>query len=202
MSEPDDYTASETYRKRFAGPVGAWFLAIQADAVRRVLQGLKIRTVLDVGGGHAQLTGPLCDAGYEVLTTGSSVRAGHLFQGRAEGRGYVASSCMKLPFRTGTFDAVVSVRMMAHVDEPGRFLKECSRVARTCVVVDYAWAWGFNAVADLFFPLKRWVEGDTRHFRRFKRSEVAHLVEEAGLQVVSDAGLFFWPMALHRLHRR
>src|SRR5690348_10446475 len=61
----DVETSSDDYARRFAGTVGAWFLERQADATRELLADLPHGAkVVDVGGGHAQLTPMLVEAGY------------------------------------------------------------------------------------------------------------------------------------------
>ena len=72
VENADVDTASDDYATRFRGAVGAWFLAEQARATRELLAGLpRGATVLDVGGGHAQLTPMLLEAGYVVTVVGS-----------------------------------------------------------------------------------------------------------------------------------
>src|SRR5512139_706652 len=68
----DIETSSEDYAGRFAGPVGAWFLKVQENATLEMLAGYLGCTILDVGGGHGQLTGPLLDNGHNVTVFGSS----------------------------------------------------------------------------------------------------------------------------------
>ena len=63
---PDVETSSEDYARRFAGGVGAWFVEAQARITLELLAPWPRARVLDVGGGHAQLTGPLVEAGYDV----------------------------------------------------------------------------------------------------------------------------------------
>ncbi len=69
----DVETSSDGYAARFAGPVGAWMLAQQTrlvlDALRR---GRPNANVVDIGGGHGQLAGPLIEAGYSVTVLGSA----------------------------------------------------------------------------------------------------------------------------------
>ena len=52
---PDVETASDDYAARFAGPVGAWMLQVQERAVLELIAPWPGASVLDVGGGHAQL---------------------------------------------------------------------------------------------------------------------------------------------------
>ena len=69
--DADVETSSEGYARRFAGPVGHYFLDRQAEATLALLRPFPGASVLDVGGGHGQLTGPLVEAGYAVTILGS-----------------------------------------------------------------------------------------------------------------------------------
>ena len=70
--DADVVTSSDAYSRRFAGGVGRFFLERQAEAVLDLLRPWPGASVLDVGGGHGQVTGPLLDAGYAVSVLGSS----------------------------------------------------------------------------------------------------------------------------------
>ncbi|NEO49979.1 MAG: class I SAM-dependent methyltransferase, partial [Moorea sp. SIO4A3] len=52
----DIETSSEDYASRFAGEIGAWLLKVQEDATLKMLTPYPKATILDVGGGHGQLT--------------------------------------------------------------------------------------------------------------------------------------------------
>ena len=69
---PDIETSSENYARRFSGETGAWFLNVQENATMRMLSQYRGSTVLDVGGGHGQLAGPIAREGYQVTVLGSS----------------------------------------------------------------------------------------------------------------------------------
>ncbi|HEX9203914.1 MAG TPA: class I SAM-dependent methyltransferase, partial [Vicinamibacteria bacterium] len=64
--DADRETSSEEYARRFAGPLGAFFLEVQARTALELLRPWPGASVLDVGGGHAQIAGPLADAGHAV----------------------------------------------------------------------------------------------------------------------------------------
>ncbi len=68
----DIETASDDYAARFSGAVGSYFLQVQSRLTLDLLEDLPRASVLDVGGGHAQLTRPLIDNGYTVTVTGSA----------------------------------------------------------------------------------------------------------------------------------
>jgi 16S rRNA A1518/A1519 N6-dimethyltransferase RsmA/KsgA/DIM1 with predicted DNA glycosylase/AP lyase activity len=68
----DIETSSEEYASRFSGEVGEWFLKVQEEATLNMLAPYKRATILDVGGGHGQLTGALIRNNYQLTVLGSS----------------------------------------------------------------------------------------------------------------------------------
>ena len=73
----DVESSSDQYANRFRGAVGKWFLAVQTRITLDALAGLPAgASVLDVGGGHAQVAPPLIDAGYRVTVVGSDESCG------------------------------------------------------------------------------------------------------------------------------
>jgi ubiquinone/menaquinone biosynthesis C-methylase UbiE len=57
-------------------------------------------------------------------------------------RNFVKADSLHLPFKTDSFDNVVSYHVIEHVDNPTLFLKECIRVAKkqVLIVCPHAWA--------------------------------------------------------------
>jgi SAM-dependent methyltransferase len=201
---PDVETASEGYAKRFGGAIGAWMLAEQSRAVDELLRGLPTGArVLDVGGGHAQLTPGLVARGFRVVVLGSSPDAAgsrlqpYLRDGRAS---FEVGSLTSLPFDAGTFDAVVSVRLLPHLPAWRAFVADACRVAKRHVIVDYPSIHSVNRFADATFAWKKRVEGNTRTFTLFDTADVARALEGAGFRVCEMRHQFLFPMVLHRMH--
>ncbi len=203
MEDPDVETASEGYARRFAGPVGAFFLAVQARATLELLAPWPRSRVLDVGGGHGQVTGPLLDAGHEVTVFGSAGALGEGIRKWAEsGRvPFRAGDLMHAPWPDRAFDVVISYRLLAHVSRWSELLGELCRLARSAVLVDYPTARSANAVASAFFGLKKGVEGDTRPFTVFRDAEVEEALAASGFRSTGRRAEFFFPMAVHRALR-
>lgn len=198
--DADVETSSDAYARRFAGPVGAWFLDVQARLTLDLLRPWPGASVLDVGGGHAQSVGPLTDAGHRVTVAGSDPACAArlrpwLERGAAEFR---AADLLALPWGDGAFDAAIAYRLLPHVTRWRDLLRELARVARHAVIVDYPTRRSVNAAADLFFGLKKGVEGDTRPYKVFREAEIAEALRTAGLRATSRRPQFFAPMALHR----
>jgi SAM-dependent methyltransferase len=199
----DVETASEDYARRFAGPVGAWFLQEQARATLGLIADLPAEaSILDVGGGHAQLAPVLSEAGYRVTVVGSALEAG----GRLAA--WVAAGCgrfdvgdlLALPYPDRSFDAVICFRLLPHSVDWGILLSGLCRVSRCAVVVDYPSSRSVNVVAERLFTWKQRIERNTRPFQLFSPGEIRRRFSREGFQIVAARPQFLWPMVLHRAH--
>jgi SAM-dependent methyltransferase len=199
----DVETSSDDYARRFAGPVGVFFLELQATTTLDLLRPWPGASVLDVGGGHGQVTGPLVEAGYAVTVLGSdacceSRVAAWTRAGRAR---FVCGDLLSPPLPERAFDVVLSYRLLPHVRSWPELVASLARLARTAVVVDYPTRRSVNAAADLLFGLKKGVEGDTRPFTVFRDGDVVAAFAANGFAPSGRRPQFFLPMALHRAAR-
>jgi len=203
VETPDIETSSEDYARRFEGKVGVWFLRIQEEAVLRMLSQNPSSTVLDVGGGHGQLTEPLLRAGYRVTVFGSAEQCNqrirrYMHAGQCE---FQSGNILKLPFADQSFDAVISFRLVPHVRQWPRLIQELSRVARRNVIVDYPALKSINILEPLLFQLKKKMEGNTRTYTSFRENDIKKVFFESGFVTESRYAEFFFPMVLHRIMR-
>lgn len=199
---PDTATASPDYARRFSGPTGEWFLEVQERMLLESLSGLPAGArILDVGGLHGQLAAPLTRAGHRVIVLGSAPVASETLAGCLEGgscRLHVGA-LTSLPYADASFEAVVSFRLLAHVDEPRRLIGELCRVARRSVVVDYPSARSVNAASSLLYPLKEKLEENTRPFRTFRPDVIRGWFRDEGFIPADERGQYLFPMAVHRM---
>jgi SAM-dependent methyltransferase len=197
---PDVETSSEGYARRFAGGVGAWFLETQARITLALLAPWPRARVLDVGGGHAQLTGPLVDAGYDVTVYGSAdLCAGRLRSWTENGRArFLCGSLERLAAADRAFDVVLSFRLLPHVAGWRDLVSELCRVAARAVIVDYPTRRSLNAMAGPLFEVKRGVEGNTRPFLVLADADVRAAFTASGFEPTAREPEFVMPMALHR----
>jgi len=201
--DADQETSSEAYARRFAGAVGALFLETQAQATLDLLAPLGSGSLLDVGGGHGQVTGPLVEAGHAVTVFGSDPRcrgrvASFLDSGRAR---FVSGDLLGLPFPDRSFDVALSYRLLPHVTRWPELIGELCRVARRAVLVDYPTTRSLNLAAGAFFGLKKGVEGNTRPFQVFRDADIESAFARHGFRQSGRRPQFFLPMALHRALR-
>jgi SAM-dependent methyltransferase len=196
----DVETSSDTYARRFSGAVGAWFLEVQARVTLDLVRAWPGATVIDVGGGHGQLTGPLVEAGYDVTVFGSAevcrervrdwVDAGHAR--------FASGDLLRLPFPDASFDVAISYRLLPHVTLWPALVAELARVARRAVIVDYPTSRSVNVFSPLLFRLKKGMEKDTRPFTVFRDADLVAAFAARGFQATARRPQFFFPMAVHR----
>lgn len=198
---PDIHTASKQYQKRFSGVIGKWILEKQLRSVLKLLSNPSIHTVLDVGGGHAQIAPYLSDNQYEVTVTGSSQECrqqleSYINDGRIQ---FLCSNMTAIPVPDESFDAVVCLRQLCHIDDVDALIRECCRISRHIVIADYPSQKSLNIFSRLFFPMKRWLEKNTRTFSVFKDRDVKAHLRKHSFHVRSQIRQFFLPVSFYRL---
>jgi SAM-dependent methyltransferase len=200
MEHADVESSSEAYARRFQGAVGAWFLDVQARATLDLLRAFPRARVLDVGGGHGQLAGPLADAGHAVTVLGSTDACRARVQALLDaGRvRWSTGDLLRLPFEAGAFDVALAFRLLAHVERWRDLLAELCRVSGRAVIVDYPGRRSANAIASSLFAAKKRVEGDTRPFAVFADGDVDAAFAARGFAVRARRRQFAIPMAAHR----
>jgi SAM-dependent methyltransferase len=199
--DADIGTSSAGYAQRFKGGVGRWFLETQTRLTLKLLRELPVgASVLDVGGGHAQITPPLVEAGYEVTVVGSDpVCAARLEPWIAQGRcRFETVDLRALPYSDRSFDAVVCFRLLPHSVAWRSLISELCRVARHSVVLDYPSVRSANILSARLFELKRGIELNTREFMLFTPSQINSAFADGGFIVRKEQPQFLLPMVLHR----
>lgn len=200
LETADIETSSDNYASRFAGKTGAWLLKIQERATLKMLSPYPNAKVLDVGGGHGQLTGALVQQDYPVTVFSSAeVCKARIQKWIDDGRcAFEVGNVLSLPYPDSSFDVVISYRFLAHVTQWQRFLAELARVARYAVIVDYPTVRSFNTIAPYLFKLKKGLEGNTRPYITYREAELVEYFEYLGLRQVERYPQFLLPMVFHR----
>ena len=170
----DIETASDEYASRFNGEIGKWFLKVQEEATLGMLAPLKQARILDVGGGHGQLTGALIEHNYSVTVFGSAEVCKARIQKYIEKLecSFKVGDILNLPYDDREFDVVISYRLLAHVEQWQNFLSELTRVASKSIIIDYPEARSFNALTPFLYDFKKNIEGNTRTYKIYRESEL------------------------------
>ncbi len=196
---PDIDTSSDGYAQRFAGPIGAWLLQRQTSTVLSLIRPWPSTRILEVGGGHGQLTAALLEHGYHVTVLGSDERCGARVQSLSGPRcRFDTGNVIELPYPDRAFDVVISVRLLSHLTQWNRAVVHMARVAQAAVVVDYPTSQSLNCLTPVLFGAKRQVEGNTRTYRLFQDQELQTVFAAHGYVRRTRLPQFFWPMVVHR----
>jgi ubiquinone/menaquinone biosynthesis C-methylase UbiE len=201
LETADIETASEDYAMRFSGDIGKYFLSVQTDLTLGMLKNYQIKTILDVGGGHAQVTIPLVKNGYEVTVAGSDESCRKRLDRFLEFDQFEFRVCdiLDLPFEENSFDAVLAFRLLPHVCRWKSLIQEMCRVSNKIVIIDYPDIRSFNIFYKLMFRIKKMLEGNTRPFTLFSRNQILRELNKQGFGNIIYKPEFFMPMVLHRL---
>jgi 2-polyprenyl-3-methyl-5-hydroxy-6-metoxy-1,4-benzoquinol methylase len=196
----DVETSSDDYARRFAGPVGEWFLGLQERSTLELLAGEPGGArILDVGGGHAQIAPALVRAGFDVVVLGSAPECAERLRPALGPRcRFEVGNVVELPYAERSFDVVVCFRLLPHVEAWRKLVGELCRTARRAVVIDYPSSRSVNVAADALFSWKKRIEKNTRPFKLFRPGEIRGALAEHGFGVAASRPQFLWPMALHR----
>ncbi len=112
---------------------------------------------------------------------------------------FVTGPLNRLPATDRSFDLVIAVRLLPHVNDWPALLREMCRVARRSIVVDYPSKGGLNALTPLLFGLKKSLEGNTRRYTSFARRELESELSGSGFRARTEQRQFFLPMVVHRV---
>ena len=201
---PDIETSTEGYARRFSGGVGRYFLQTQEQTIQKLLiksADSAPLSILELGGGHLQLAPGLAQAGYRVVVHSSSLAclASRLVKdAEANPLRFVVGSLKQLPFPPRSFDIVIAVRLVAHVEDWQTLLGVMSSLARRQVIIDYAPLSSFNLLTPLLFPLKQKIEKYTRPYYCHWGSDLRKEFKKLGFANVVERKQFFLPMGIHR----
>lgn len=195
-------TASEDYAGRFAGAAGQWMLQAQEYGTSKLLQKTgSVNTILEVGGGHAQLTDLFLKSADKLVVVGSAPSAGTRLAPyvQAPKCNYEPANLLKLPFPENAFDIVACFRLLTHCEQWEQLIHQLCRTSAKYVIVDYPTSQSINAIAPLFFGAKKKIEKNTRFWHSFLHRDVNQAFNQNGYEIVATYKQFFWPMALHRM---
>lgn len=96
--------------------------------MREALAGAPGRDLADIGGGTGNYALALAREGWRPVVVDRSAQM--LAHATAKGLDTVRADATRLPFADESFDAVMLVSMLHHIDDPARALAEAKRVLR------------------------------------------------------------------------
>jgi len=197
---PDIDSSTDDYATRFSGKVGQWFLNVQEQGTLSLLKNIKEASILDVGGGHGQTLPALIANGYKVTILGSDQSCSKRINPYLNNQNafFKIGSLTDIPFPDQSFDVALSYRILPHLTDWKKLIKELTRVSKNYVLVDFPTLYSFNLLSSLFFPLKKKIEKNTRTYKIFPEKEIIAEFKTNGFIPAGKYAQFLFPMALYR----
>lgn len=148
--------------------------------------------ILDLGCGTGKCLCDLAGMGHEVVGLDFSAEA-LAFTRRRGGRELLRGDATALPFQSNSFDAIIALDIMEHVEGDGEMAREMHRVLRPSGVAI------INVPAHPFL----WSEHDLalHHFRRYTPGSFRRVLRRAGFGMVRftySIFLLFFPAVVYR----
>jgi len=133
VQEPPLTVAQEKYHVK--NPVVAFLIRRFFHRIAGVLAAVAPESVLDAGCGEGELLRRGLLTGVPAVSLDRSRRALAEIRTHTHGCRPVCGSVLELPFARASFDAVVCLEVLEHLEDPAAAVAELLRVARRAVVL-------------------------------------------------------------------
>ena len=199
---PDVFTACPAYDTRFSGDLGEYFLSVQEEAVighlKRIATGPL--SILEIGGGHLQITKKLLALGHSVTIHGSTDEALTKLDLSELSSSVQRVVCPleQLNQKVKRSDIVIALRLLPHVIDVKTLLSQMVRLAKIGIIFDFASTRGLNSLSKLTFAFKKRIEKNTRPYFNHSPALVKQTLLELNCKEIEFKGQFVFPMGLHR----
>ena len=170
-------------------------------SVRRPLEGLRI---LDIGCGGGLLSEPLTRLGATAVGIDAGEKNVRIASLHAEQSGlvidYRATTAETLAAAGETFDIVLNMEVVEHVDNVPLYMKSCADLVApggllfTATINRTPRAWALAIVGAEY--VLGWLPKGTHDYSKFLTpDEISALVGRNGLRLIDKAGVVFHPLA-------
>ena len=189
-------------KDRYGGPFGQYLENLEVGTFLSMIDPESER-ILDLGAGTGKLSIPLILKSKEVLSVDSSANMLRVAGLKSHKLNIeiiaIISDAHYLSFRDRTFDCVVSSRLLMHLIDWEKGIKEICRVSRKELVIDFPSNLSFASLDILFKRIKRIFLPETQVYNKYSIGDIAKEIKKNGFQVVQTRKEFFIPFTLHRL---
>lgn len=189
-----DEVAQEYDVKRFSRG-GRLIDRREKRAVLDALNPLDGRNVLEIACGTGRFTVMLAERGADIV--GLDISSAMMAEGRKKARAadvadrieFIRGDAARLPFPDDHFDTVFAMRFFHLADTPASYLSEMRRVSKGTVFFDTFNRFSTRSIYNWALPMGS---------RLYSRYEVRKLLDDAGLELVTDDHDFVLPYGFYR----
>jgi ubiquinone/menaquinone biosynthesis C-methylase UbiE len=187
---------------RFGGPIGRYLLQAQQSLLFSALAPVSAKRILDVGAGTGRASLALAEAG--AVVTGVDASAEMLDVARARATElhlavrFDVADAHQLPFSDRAFDAAVCFRLLMHVPDWRRCVRELCRVSERRVVLDFPAKASFAAIESASRRRAAAAGRKTEPYRVIAERDMREALATGGFRVVDVHRQFVLPIAAHK----
>lgn len=199
---------SSTYdSQRWSSAAGIITNRAQQSVLKELCADWQHSSILEVGSGTARFTIPLlrqnnrmtlADISDAMLTVArNNIESENLAE---QIDSYVKASIYEVPFDDSTFDHAVSINVVNHLDRPELAIKELARVTKpgSTLLFNYANLNSYYWLAARKINKDKKAIGLDVYSTWERTGEMCSMIEDAGLEIVSQLGQTHVPRALER----
>jgi ubiquinone/menaquinone biosynthesis C-methylase UbiE len=187
---------------RFGGPIGRHLLEVQQAILLGAIAPIEGRHVLDVGTGTGRAALALAAAGARVTGVDASREMLGVARARAVELGvtptFEVADAQALPFANRSMDAAICFRLLMHVQDWRRCVKELCRVSRWRVVLDFPARSSFAALESMVRRVAATAGRATEPYIVLAERDVRMELASNGFRVTAVHRQFVLPIALHK----
>jgi ubiquinone/menaquinone biosynthesis C-methylase UbiE len=188
--------------RRFGGPIGELVASTQARVLANMIGRIADRVILDVGTGTGRAAVLLALGGAHVTAVDASDEMLEVARRRAADSGvrvnFQRGDAQGLKFENRAFDATVCLRVLMHVPDWQKCMRELCRVSERLVIFDYPSASSAAMLQSLTRRAIHAAFGKTEAYRVFSHATITNELERNGFRVRSVHRQFAMPIQFHR----
>jgi SAM-dependent methyltransferase len=187
---------------RFGGPIGRLLLEDQERVLMDFLGNIDGMRVLDLGTGTGRAAMALAARGALVTGVDASSQMLTVARHRAAEQGlsieFTEGDAHTLAFPDRAFDAAVCFRVLMHVPDWKKAIRELCRVTQRRLVFDYPSAASTAALQSIWRGAAAGVGRNVEAYRVFTRRAIARELARGGFRIAATHRQFVLPIALHK----
>jgi SAM-dependent methyltransferase len=187
---------------RFGGPIGQLLLEDQERVLLQFLGNVENSRILDLGTGTGRAAMALARRGAHVTGVDASNQMLTVARRRASDERlsieFSVGDAHALAFPDRAFDAAVCFRLLMHVPDWRRSIRELCRVATTRLVFDYPSATSSAALQAAWRRAAAALGSRAEAYRVFTRGEIARELARQGFRITASHRQFVLPIAFHK----
>jgi len=193
----DPTIAQAFHEDRYGGKIGHWFMETEQNTYAYLAALLPpVKTVLDIGTGSGKLHACIPSPRFIGLDTSLPMlkKAREL----SDLRFLLSADCTRLPVKNKSFDLVVGSRLLMHIPSWQLLIRECCRVSKCGVILDFPVHPSFAAIEPRIWKMSRGRDSHPIH-RVFHKQEIIESFSENGFECAALVKGFVLPYRFHRV---